>query len=491
MDSSSDQRHVAPYEKEWCSSDAAAVERERHAPASLAAGWGRSATPTPLASGATKAERSCVRAEGIVAASEDSGGKEELTSILPGSRRNGRAARGSSGSSLKAHAVDGSPPRGTSDRVCSKTSNLSRQCSKGGLTCRPLGLVAAGHAVLHPTRMLMCDDEDGVPKTILKELDEHELEVYQRMTGSFSGDSALEFVPRFHGVVCDLEEYEGAFLRLDNLLCGFTDPKIMDVKLGCRTFVESEASKSKGRPDLFERAAVLYPEALTAEERAAGVLTKRRFMTLRDVGSTIGSHAFRIDGIVVPQGRKKEKDLGYIRTDEDIRGVFRAFAEHVGECTANEAEGVSRCPAAEPAAEAAEGAQGADDGAADGAQCAQGAEGAVASRSSLTLCVVEGAVSQLTRMRFALESSSFVRQHEFIGSSVLIVADATGMCRTFWIDFAKTEPLADLESSSIDHRRPWTLGNHEDGLLLGLDNMIATWRAVATALKRIEQHGEA
>lgn len=40
------------------------------------------------------------------------------------------------------------------------------------------------------------------------------------------------------------------------------------------------------------------------------------------------------------------------------------------------------------------------------------------------------------------------------------------------IDFAKTYKVPD--GKRLTHRAPWTQGNHEEGLLLGLDNLIST-----------------
>lgn len=38
------------------------------------------------------------------------------------------------------------------------------------------------------------------------------------------------------------------------------------------------------------------------------------------------------------------------------------------------------------------------------------------------------------------------------------------------IDFAKSVPVKDQK---ISHREKWILGNHEDGYLTGLDNLIS------------------
>lgn len=53
------------------------------------------------------------------------------------------------------------------------------------------------------------------------------------------------------------------------------------------------------------------------------------------------------------------------------------------------------------------------------------------------------------------------------------------------IDFAKTVPLP--EDVHITHRSPWSEGTHEDGYLLGLDNLIDLF---STQEKNLATNGE-
>merc|ERR1711959_592169 len=66
-------------------------------------------------------------------------------------------------------------------------------------------------------------------------------------------------------------------------------------------------------------------------------------------------------------------------------------------------------------------------------------------------------LQHLRDMRSAMEASPFVRDHEFVGSSLLLIADSSGRTGAFWIDFAKTHQTP--EGVSLTHRSPWVMGN--------------------------------
>ena len=69
---------------------------------------------------------------------------------------------------------------------------------------------------------------------------------------------------------------------------------------------------------------------------------------------------------------------------------------------------------------------------------------------------------------------------QLIGSSLLFVHDSTKAC-VWLIDFGKTVPLP--EGASIDHKTPWVVGNHEDGYLIGVDNLISIFTSLLAKLE--------
>lgn len=69
--------------------------------------------------------------------------------------------------------------------------------------------------------------------------------------------------------------------------------------------------------------------------------------------------------------------------------------------------------------------------------------------------------------------ASFITQ--VIGSSIFIIYDSEKV-GVWLIDFAKTREVPN--GRKLTHRRPWEEGNHEEGFLFGLDNLISTMEEI-------------
>jgi 1D-myo-inositol-triphosphate 3-kinase len=285
---------------------------------------------------------------------------------------------------------------------------------------------AAGHSGFLQT-------VDGGRRFVLKPYDIAEARIYQQFSGC--DDTALAFIPRFGGVKESIFGQDGKqFLCLEDLLDGFTNPKILDVKLGFRTFSESECECTKLRPELFKKMLDKFPEHLSAEERAAGAVTKHRWMTLRDANSTIASLGFRVDGWAGCKESSRadiNRQLCEASSANDVASIFNEFAQMAAT----------------------------DEGQHVGTVCPQR--------------LAEKIKEELQHMRHSLAMSHFVQRHEFVGTSALIIADAYGKVRVAWIDFAKTQPMP--EGMQLTHTDVWIPGNHEDGFLAGLDGLVRAW----------------
>lgn len=85
-------------------------------------------------------------------------------------------------------------------------------------------------------------------------------------------------------------------------------------------------------------------------------------------------------------------------------------------------------------------------------------------------------IQRLKAIRSALMNSQFFATHEVVGSSLLFVHDARH-AGVWMIDFAKTLPLP-KDLPNIKHNAEWQVGNHEDGYLIGVNNLISIFEDI-------------
>ncbi|XP_053952242.1 inositol-trisphosphate 3-kinase A-like isoform X2 [Anastrepha ludens] len=228
-------------------------------------------------------------------------------------------------------------------------------------------------------------------------------------------DVLRPYVPEYKGQVTS-EDGE-LYLQLQDLLSDFYQPCVMDCKIGVRTYLEEELSKAKEKPklrkDMYEKMIQIDPDAPSEEEHKAKGVTKPRYMVWRETISSTATLGFRIEGIKKSDGTST-KDFKTTKSRQQIKQAFREFI--------------------------------------NGFQHA-----------------MPRYIQRLQAIRATLECSDFFRTHEVIGSSLLFVHDRY-QASVWLIDFAKTIGLPD--NQRINHSRTWTVGNHEDGYLIGIKNLL-------------------
>ncbi|XP_033219680.1 inositol-trisphosphate 3-kinase B isoform X2 [Belonocnema kinseyi] len=276
------------------------------------------------------------------------------------------------------------------------------------------------------------------PGTILKKLCPQEEACFKLLMH----DVLRPYVPEFKGVL-DVRESEertqpdpdsvvtregetevdkrtiiSSYLQLQDLLGDFEQPSVMDCKVGVRTYLESELAKAKERPklrkDMYEKMVQIDPSAPSAEERRVQGVTKPRYMVWRETISSTATLGFRVEGIKLAHGGSS-KDFKTTRTREQVSEALKRF--------------VDGYPHAVPKY-----------------------------------------LQRLKAIRATLKASSFFASHEVVGSSLLFVHDSRN-AGVWMIDFAKTLPLPQ-HLPQICHDAEWQVGNHEDGYLIGVNNLI-------------------
>ncbi|XP_056141400.1 inositol-trisphosphate 3-kinase C [Lampris incognitus] len=246
---------------------------------------------------------------------------------------------------------------------------------------------------------------------LLKRFCEGERQCFQKLME----DTLKPFVPAYHGVV---QQEEHDYNMMDNLLTHFTNPAIMDCKMGSRTYLEEELVVARERPnprkDMYDKMVAVDPEAPTAQEQAQQAVLKSRYMQWRETLSSTATLGFRIEGVRKANG-ECHTNFKRTRSREQVMEALKDFADSNPQ-------------------------------------------------------IMRGYLWRLKQLRWVLETSDFFRTHEVVGSSLLFVHDGTGKTGVWMIDFGKTVALP--PSITLDHRTPWVEGNREDGYLWGLDNLV-------------------
>ncbi|XP_029467364.1 inositol-trisphosphate 3-kinase B-like [Rhinatrema bivittatum] len=243
-------------------------------------------------------------------------------------------------------------------------------------------------------------------------------------------DVMRPYVPTYYGVV---EKEQDKYIRMEDLLKGLECPSIMDCKMGVRTYLEEELAKALQKPtprkDMYQKMVNVDPEAPTAEEHAQRAITKPRYMQWRESISSTATLGFRIEGITM-EGGTVQRDFKQIRTREQIMETFLSFTRRRKD-------------------------------------------------------ILAAYQSRLESMKLVLQESPFFKTHEVIGSSLLFVHDKKGHANVWMIDFGKT--LAAPQHMVLRHDVLWEVGNHEDGYLLGLENLIETVKAIIQQLEEEQE----
>ncbi|KRX57093.1 Inositol-trisphosphate 3-kinase A, partial [Trichinella sp. T9] len=223
-------------------------------------------------------------------------------------------------------------------------------------------------------------------------------------------DPLSNFVAKFYREV----EYKGdLFIEIEDLTRHFNNPAIMDVKIGTRTFLESEVNNPAKRADLYKKMIAIDGNEPTEEEHVDKAITKLRYMQFRERESSTAEFGFRIEAIKSSDGHT-EKNFKRVKSKDEIMEILIHFFGP----DSKKVRGIF--------------------------------------------------VKRLKVLRRKLLRSAVFMTHEFIGSSLLFMYDKKH-ANVWMIDFAKVCPV---ETVTLNHTSSWQFGNHEDGYFVGLDNLI-------------------
>eukprot|EP00042_Codosiga_hollandica_P023453 m.92950 g.92950 ORF g.92950 m.92950 type:complete len:388 (-) comp51188_c0_seq4:62-1225(-) len=313
-------------------------------------------------------------------------------------------------------------PRKRSQVACLPRSRVGLQAEQAGtatsrslgqILVSPLGSLLTGETARVSTWIQLAghkgDFVTGHPGTICKKSSDMEKTAFEALMN----DILKSFVPFYFR---EMTAESVSYLELQDLLVYFDNPCIMDVKMGIRTFLESEVGKNTRRMDLLEKMMAVDANEATDEEKELGI-SKLRYMQFRERESTTQSLGFRLEGIKLG-AQETRSDFKKVKTVEEVGKMLSYYL---------------------PGRETA-----------------------------LHDIVASRIVQRLFQLRETLQQSRFFQDFELIGTSILFIYDHTGHAGLWMIDFGKSTKV----DVPITHDQPWVLGNREDGYLTGLNNLI-------------------
>lgn len=157
--------------------------------------------------------------------------------------------------------------------------------------------------------------------------------VWKRLTGGTENTEKIvyeelkndnninNFIPKYYRQV---DYNNDKFIELQNLLFGFNDPYVMDIKLGTRTFLETEVSKTTARHDLYKKMIEVDPNEPNNNEHNCKAITKLRYMLFREQQSSTNSHGFRIEAMKL-SGKPPINNLKTVKYHKQVFDTMKCF----------------------------------------------------------------------------------------------------------------------------------------------------------------------
>jgi len=224
-------------------------------------------------------------------------------------------------------------------------------------------------------------------------------------------------------------------IRMQDLVAEMTRPCAMSLILGTRTLTPADLEDKDPQPSakLLEAAEQIAPGGPTAEERAAGGVTFRRYLELLDSTSSTQSLGFRVDasktmvdGALDALPLPDNVTLGTLKEEDDLVAAFLAFLQK-------------------------------DKG------------------------IAMNIVMKLESLEAALKRSDFVPKTCLIRSTMLIVYDDAARQDKMELKIMNfADSYTAPEGVTVTHEAEWDGTNHEDGYLVGIRSLLKIVKRVVT-----------